>query len=283
MRRRFAAVDLVRLPRLDAVAAQTLGTEVVSNARAILADKGAAKKIPEGVVEALDDVALALSALNQAAASRLPLAAPADPQRTKLADIALDGVWGGLLDVINGWSKMPGLPEAEIAASLGAMLFPEGLKFTQLAYKLQWAESNTRILVIEEQKLEPQLKKLGAEKILEKLYEAHKEYGEAQGITAPAEVVVEETTTVREAFDELMEALRVFIVRATGMVSKKDPTKGDIAEQLLAPIMAWETPGARGKGAEPPAAEPPAAQPAADQPADQPAAPPAPAAQPSPQ
>jgi hypothetical protein len=31
------------------------------------------------------------------------------------------------------------------------------------------------------------------------------------------------------------------------MVSKKDPKKTELAEQLLKPIMAWETPGGRGK------------------------------------
>jgi hypothetical protein len=38
---------------------------------------------------------------------------------------------------------------------------PDGLKFIQLRYKLQWAESNTRVLLIEEQGLSAEFKKLG--------------------------------------------------------------------------------------------------------------------------
>jgi hypothetical protein len=94
--------------------------------------------------------------------------------------------------------------------------------------------------------------------MLEKLYEAHDEYGQALGITAPVET--DESMTLREALDEFIDALRVFVVRTTGMMSKKDAKRTEIAEQLLAPIMAWETPGTRGKVAEAPTeapAEPP--------------------------
>jgi hypothetical protein len=187
-----------------------------------------------------------------------------DPQRARAADGVLDAIWSGLLDVLSGWSKIPGLPEAEVASSIKAKLFPSGLKFIQIAYKLQWAESHSRILVIQDQGLEPQLKKLGAGKILEALHAAHREYGEALAITAPSEAEAE-PINLRDALEELVAALRVFVVRTTGMVSKKDPTKAELVEQLLAPIAMWETPGGRGKSAEadadPPAGPPPGSPP----------------------
>jgi hypothetical protein len=86
--------------------------------------------------------------------------------------------------------------------------------------------------------------------------------------------MAEDAATLRDALEALMEALRVFVVQTTAMVSKKDPKRTELAEQLLKPIMAWETPGGRGKGTEPPGDEAPAVPPAV---------PPSPAVQPSPQ
>ena len=52
--RTFTATDLVQLPKLDTAAAQTLGTEVLSNAKPILTSKDAAKKI---VADNADEIA----------------------------------------------------------------------------------------------------------------------------------------------------------------------------------------------------------------------------------
>lgn len=273
MKRTFTAIDLVQLPRLDASGAQTLCTEVLSTAKPILADKAAAKKIPEGVVEAYEDLAHALDTLNGVVATRLPLAASADPAREKAADVKVDAIWSGLRDVLIGWSKIPGIPEAQIASSLRAMLFPNGLKFTQIAFRLEWAQSNTRIVLIKERGLEPQLKKLGAGKILEQLYEAHREYGEVLGITSPAEVAEPDGPTVREALAELMEALRTFVVRVAGMISKRDPKRTELAEQLLAPIKSWESTAARNRAPEAPADAPEATSEGAPSAAEPPAPP----------
>lgn len=260
MKRTFTAVDLVQLPKLDAPSAQALGTEVLTAAKAVVGDKGAARKMPEGVMEAHEDLTSALATLNKAAATRLPSLPTEDTARARTADVAVDAIWSGLYDVLGGWSKIPGLPEADTAASLRATLFPRGLKFTQIAYKLEWAESNTRILLIKNDELEGQLKRLGAGRILERLYEAHEEYGAALGITSPVESPEVEVTNVRAALDELVEALRTYVVRVSGMISKRDPRKTEIAQQLLAPIENWRPAAARSKAAETPA-EAPAAEP----------------------
>src|SRR5436309_2495218 len=130
MPRTFTTLDLVQLPKLDASSAQTLGTEVLTAA------KPYNKTLPAPVEDALHDVKHTLDALQQAAAKRLP-ATTADPQRSKAADIALDACWSGLFDWLTGWTKIPDLPEAAIAATLRDKLYPEGLKFILLAYKLE--------------------------------------------------------------------------------------------------------------------------------------------------
>src|SRR5262249_53134424 len=142
-----------------------------------------------------------------------------DPQRAKLADQAIDAAWSGLFDWLTGWSKIPGVAKAKVAQELVTKLFPDGLKFVLLAYKLEWAESDARLLLIKEEKLDAQIGKLGGEEILKALHAAHKEYGEAIGITgAPAEGL----STIRDALDDFIDALRTYVVRVSASVSKKD-------------------------------------------------------------
>src|SRR5262245_2249335 len=154
MARSFSAVDLVQLPNLDAGSAQALGAEVLNAAE----EAKKAEPLPESVAEALAELSQALQVLRKAAAKRL--APPGDPQRAKLADQAIDAVWSGFFDWLSGWAKMPGLPKAKIAASLITKLFSDGLKFVLLAYKLEWAESDARLLLIKEQKLEAEIEQL---------------------------------------------------------------------------------------------------------------------------
>jgi hypothetical protein len=253
-RRTFTTMDLVQLPILDALSAQALGTQVLANA-------SKRPDAPAQVTEALVDVQLTLDALNRAVGTRLPATAIVDPVRTKSTDVTIDACWSGLHDWLNGWAKIPGVPQAPIAASLRDQLFPKGLKFITLAYRREWAESNTRLLIIEERQLEPAIEALGGASILAALRTAHEEYGAAQGITSTADVDLS-TTTIRDALKAFMEALRGFVVQATAMVRKNDPSTDELSQLLLAPIQAWETLGGKAQPeppAEAPTGEPPAA------------------------
>ena len=68
-----------------------------------------------------------------------------DSANARSADKTLDATWSALFDVLNGWAKLTDHTHAGLAAKLLPQLFPEGLKFVQLAFKLEWAESNTRL------------------------------------------------------------------------------------------------------------------------------------------
>ena len=257
-RRSFTTADLVQLPILDALSAQALGTQVLANTRTLTA-------VPAPVTETLVEVQVTLDTLNRAVGTRLPVTVTADPVRTKAADVVIDACWSGLHDWLNGWAKTPGLPEAQTAASLRDQLFPRGLKFTMLAFRREWAESHTRLMIIEERQLEPAIQALGGAKLLESLRAAHQEYGDAQGITAIADVDVS-PTTIREALSAFMEALRGFVVQATAMVRKNDPKTEELSQLLLAPIQSWESLAGRSRTPEPPADAPPASPPAAGEP-----------------
>src|SRR5262245_44663004 len=248
MARSYSAVDLVQLPNLDAGSAQALGAEILNAADKV---KGA-EPLPESVAEALGDLSQALLVLRKAAAKRL--APPGDPQRAKLADQAIDAAWSGFFDWLSGWAKMPGLAKAKIAGDLSTKLFADGLKFVLLAYKLEWAESDARLLLIKQRKLDVEIKQLGGEDILKALHAAHKAYGEAIGITATPE----DSAKIRDALDGFTDALRAYVIRVSASVSKKDKKSPARAEALLKPIVTWETPGGEGKsGGDEAAGQPP--------------------------
>lgn len=44
--------------------------------------------------------------------------------------------------------------------------------------------------------------------------------------------------------------MRTYVVRVSGMISKRDPRKTEIVRRLLAPIETWRPAAARGKAAE---------------------------------
>jgi hypothetical protein len=129
MPRTFASLHLVQLPKLDSTSAQTLGTEVLAAAKS--------KTLASNVSDTLDELAAAHRALQSASAHRLPMTSSADPARTKAADAALDLTWSALFDFLTAWSKLPDHENATIANGLLAQIFPEGLKFVLLAYKLE--------------------------------------------------------------------------------------------------------------------------------------------------
>jgi hypothetical protein len=250
MTRTLASLDLVQLPKLDTTSAQTLGTEVLAAAKG--------KNLASNVSDALDEFATAHRALQAAAAQRLPTTTSADPARAKTADANLDLTWSALFDFLTGWSKLPDHENASIANNLLSHVVPEGLKFILLAYKLEWAESNTRLLLIKDRKLDAEVDKLGGGPILRRLREAHKEYGDALGVTSATKAVIA-NANLREVLDEFSAALRQYIVCVAASVRKKDAKTAALADALLAPVQSWTTPGGQSSKAPDAPLEPPPA------------------------
>jgi hypothetical protein len=255
MGRTYSYVDLVRLPKLDGMSAQALGAQV------LLAAKN--RQTPAPAAGALAELESAHRALKTAAANRLPTTLTADPARSKAADQRIDACWSALFDILNGWSKAPEPSFAETAAAVLAQVFPEGLKFVLLPYKLEWAESSTRLAIIKDRKLDESIDKFGAAPLLKWLRAAHKEYGDAIGITSaappPATVV-----SLREAMDDFQSALRRYVVCVSASVGPNDPKSAELAQHLLQPIESWEgTSTEANDGPQPEPAPPPPGGPAA--------------------
>lgn len=232
--RSFTALDLIRLPRLDAAAAQSLGT-------AVLAVAEGSSSLPEAVRETRDDVSIALKLLVEAATQRLPGPVVEEGPRAKDADTELDASWSGTYNWLSGWAKLPNEPKAAIAAELRERLFPEGLKFTQLKYPLQWAESNTRLSLIADAHLDASFDALGGSSFLKTLRETHKAYGDILGITKAQEEEAARATRIRDALDQLSDALRAYVLQVSAMARKSDPASQAKVDKLLAPIINWQS------------------------------------------
>lgn len=193
--------------------------------------------LSEGAREALEDIAKALDFARRASARKLPN--PSEEKvDTRAADRNLDAAWSSTYGFLNAWAKLPNEPKAATAARLRARLFPKGLKFTQIGFKEQWAESNLRLALIDAEGLDATFDALGGGPFLDALRLTHEAYGEALGITKAREVA-EDEPGLRAMTAEITGALRDYVLQVTAMVRKSDPNSREIAQKLLAPIDNW--------------------------------------------
>jgi len=246
MSRTFEPDSVVQLPALDALAARTLGSAVLAAA--------AGKTLPGPIAEAVAEVQAAVEALKAVAVQRLPNSDPL----ARAADITLDAAWSALSGLLGAWSRVPDHDHAQMAATLREQLFPDGLRFTHLPFRLEWAESDTRLQMIDERGFAAQIEQLGGTIALTQIRQAHAHYGDVLSVTAQPD---NPGLGLREAKNAVMKALRLFVVRVMASVRPQDPASADLASSLLAPIETWEH-TAPAKPAAAPTATPPAPTPA---------------------
>ena len=225
MPRRFELNTLVRLPALDARATQTLGSAVLATA--------AEKTLPAAVAETVAELQAAVDSLQAAALRRLP----GGDAATRVADLRLDAAWAALRDLFAAWSRVVDHPHAALAATLRALVFPDGLRFTRLPFRLEWAESANRLTMIDERGLGAQIAELGCAAALAQVRDAHAQYGEALEITTQN---ADRGMAVRDARNAVLNALRRFVVCVFASARPQDPSSADLARELLAPIESWE-------------------------------------------
>jgi hypothetical protein len=226
MARKFEPNNLVHLPYLDALATQSLGSAVLAAA--------ADKTLPGPIDDAVAQLKVAVDRMKAAAMDRIPNGDPA----ARAADIKLDAAWSALHGLLIGWSRLPDHPRAELAATLLKVLFPDGLRFTRLPFRLEWVESTNRLGMIDERGFAQQIEQFGAADMLTQIRQAHAHYGEVLSISTAHPPVP--GVGIREARTAVMKALRLLVVRVQGAVTLQDPASADLARDLLAPIETWE-------------------------------------------
>ena len=225
MTRTFEPNDLVQLPALDALAAQALGSAVLAAA--------ADRTLPGPIADAVAELKAALETLQAAASDRLPINDPA----ARAADINLDAAWSSLHGLLRAVARLPNHANAGVATMLRGQLFPDGLRFTRLPFRLEWAESANRLHRIDERGFAPQIEQIGGGPALAQIREAHVVYGEALSITT---LEPDPGVTIRDARTAVLKALRVLVVRVSANVLPQDPASAALARALLTPIQNWE-------------------------------------------
>ena len=259
MDRSFEAADMVQLPTIGVSGAIALGTEIATQANA-------AGKLPSPIARAFLTLDVSHLAMRDAAKGRLPDASLLDSASVREADRTLDAAWSSAFDWCAGWSKLPlEINAAKVALARGLLvtLFSTGLKFTQIAYKLEWAESQTRLDLIEEEKLGASFEALGGETFLKTIKIAHKAYGDALGLTK-VKAAAAALPSLREPLDAFLAALRVYIVRVSAHADPEHPGSAALAKKLLGPVAKWRSASAQAVA---PADIPPAVEVGGDKPA----------------
>lgn len=137
MGRSFTSQDLVALPRLNAAEAVVLATELITVAEA-RERQLKPKKLPDAIGRSKGRLAAAVAALE--ALTRPQGGDPVETKTKPKADRTIDNAWSATFDWLSGWCKLPpernpGLDEAK---ELFKLLYPDGLSFTRLPYKLEW-------------------------------------------------------------------------------------------------------------------------------------------------
>lgn len=258
--RTFDVDEMVQLPRMGAADTIALGTALVTHAQA-------APALPPAVARQLAAMRQDLAVLRGHAETRVQESGQSDSRDT--VNRTADAAWAALRWWCRGWALLP-YPEyatqADGARMLEARIFPDGLRFTQLAFRNQWVESQARLGLIDREGLAALITVLGGQSILDAVRRAHDDFGRALGLTeVPGEP--ETSAIVRQGMDQLMFSMRLYVLQVTAHAHSGEPGGEALADALLLPIKTWKSrPAAPATSDDAPTAPPASPPPAAGQP-----------------
>ncbi len=256
--RTYEAEGMVRLPRLTAADAIALATALATRAEAVAG-------LPPSIARELGRMRQRLDALRQGAETRIQERGESDSKEAW--NRALDAAWAATRSWCKAWVLLPLADHASQAASarkVEAMLFPDGLRFTQLPYREQWVESQARLGLIEKEGLGEVFAALGGQAFLDCVRKTHDDFGRALGLTQVAEPPPS-GSIVRDGRDELKASMRRYIMQVTAHADPEEPASIALANDLLLPVNTWQVrPAAPPETGEDAAPAPAPAAPAAD-------------------
>jgi hypothetical protein len=225
----LASKDLIQLPRLTASEAAGLLGEMLNAAAGV-------GPLPAGIERSRQRLATAHATLEQAITGIAVDAADADRQRE--ADRAIDNAWEATFLWLSGFCKLPDAANSHVAAAraLFAQIFPDGISFTKLPYKIQFGESQARLESIANEGHEETFAVLGGSSFLAELYRTHKGYESA---LKPLLELDDDPRNRNEELAAALPALRQYVLR---VVSYSDPGIAGseaLSQALLAPLARW--------------------------------------------
>ncbi|MCU0686620.1 MAG: hypothetical protein MUF34_30965 [Polyangiaceae bacterium] len=244
MSRSYESSNLIQLPRLTA-------EETLALVRALITEAKTAGGLSPDMLEALHELEGMGDVLAEQLLRRQRLLDDGiDPVEARAADMTLDNLWGALRDLLNAWARLGAEREAEHARLVLARVFPDGLSFLNKPYKAEWADSETRLTLIDREGIAADIETLGGGPFLRLLRAAHQNYGEVLHITT-ARPLPSEGADVRGALADTQGALRQYLVQVVASRRPKNPATIALADRLAGPVTRWATSGRGAKKPEP--------------------------------
>lgn len=237
MTRELTVENAITLPRLDATSAVALGQEILLTGKQI-------KTLPKFISNTFARLETDHQALQKAMQASLGAGNSINTNQAREADRAEDNAVAALFDFLAAWARLPEtLTESSDANHLIRVLFPQGLKFLNLSYKLEWAEVEARLARIKQDKLDEIIKQLGGAPFLKHLQTVHATYGQVLGMTSLKANEEDLTTTavVREPFQRFLATLRSYVLKVLAYQDETQPDTFELSEQLLRPINEWQS------------------------------------------
>jgi hypothetical protein len=233
MTRHFTPQDVITLPRLTAVDTLTLAQALLTEAETM------SSRLPPYVSRACSRLFAQRQALEKVLMER-DKAAPVDSGQTRQADNQLDRAWSCFYDWLGSWCALAD-EEHDNRASARALydrVFAQRLSFLKLSYNSEWAESEARIKIIEQDNHQEIIKSLGGLPFYQHLKQSHLTYGRALNITSTAPTP-SSSADLRATCDMIQATLRDYVAKVAAMVEPEDSASQTMAEQLLRPLTGW--------------------------------------------
>ena len=161
--------------------------------------------------------------------------------------IQLGTGWAAVRDRLASYAAYPeGNPDRKRAMEIHGMLFAEGLEFCLLSSPRMHAESDRRLLLIDERGLAKHLGRLVGEGFLATLRAAHEACGNALGMNEDLPVPATPVVIV-EPLRVLADAIVGYALQLLAL-ARHDPEKQDAIAIALAPIDEFRTAAGRRVG-----------------------------------
>jgi hypothetical protein len=246
--RSFTPDTLVVLPTLKTSAMLALLASLESAAKH-------ERRLKSTIAESLGALLDARDALQRAFFTRAHVTSRVDDPRP--VDQRVDEAWSAFESWLAGWKRCRRAPRRAEVEALYQRLFADGLKFLSLKFREEWAESSSRIALLEQREAKQLVNELGGAVFIDEIVDAQRAYGEVLGITKASSSASPEPIELRPHFDRAQAALRDYVLVVAGYGATPRRGARALADRLLAPIDEFES-ARRGKPNEPVAPPTPA-------------------------
>jgi hypothetical protein len=224
-----ASRDLIQLPPLDVAGGIALAAALVA--------AGKERNLPGDIARAHQRLEEAADGL-AGAWSDTSDDSVVTRERQNQCDRALDSAWAGLYYLLVAWSKLPAERSlAQQARQVSEVLFPEGLRFTLLPFRVEWSESQRRLDRLHKDRLDEVIARLYGTVFLDAISTAHRDYSDVLGMHAGRPSGDPEAA--REQFHKLRTALRTYVLKVSAHADSDDPAAANLGNTLLSPLTGW--------------------------------------------